>query len=344
VSKAVPVRGAALYVVKRVGWMVIVVFCVTIITFLLSRVIPANPAAEAAGVGATPAQIAALAHKMGLDRPLTSQYLGYLTGLFHLDLGQSIRTGDSVRSDLGHYLPATFELVVVSFVVYLVLAVSLGMLSARRPGGIVDAVIRLFSVVSSAAPVFWVALILQLVLYAKLGWVPSGGRLNSSDIPPPTVTGFYTVDSLLDGDVPLFLDALQHLALPVTAIVLSMLGLGVRLIRASLINELGEPYVRTARAKGLRPARVLFGHVLKNALNPFVSMAGIQLGYLFAWIILVEAITQWPGIGLYAYQSFQSLDYNPIMGITLVISVLFVVINFLVDLIYPMLDPRVRHA
>jgi peptide/nickel transport system permease protein len=123
-----------------------------------------------------------------------------------------------------------------------------------------------------------------------------------------------------------------------------MLGIGVRLIRASVTTELGELYVRTAEAKGLRPKRVLFRHVLKNALNPFVSMAGIQLGYLFAWIILVETIVQWPGIGLYAYQSFQSLDYNPIMGITLVISVLFVAINFLVDLIYPVLDPRIRHA
>jgi peptide/nickel transport system permease protein len=268
----------------------------------------------------------------------------FLQGLLHLDLGKSISTGDSVTSDLGKYLPATFELVVVSFVVYLVLAVGLGVLAARFRGGLVDAVIRVFSIMSSAAPVFWLALLLQLVFYARLGWLPGGGRLGTADVPPPTITGFYTIDSLLHGDFPLFLEALKYLALPVIAIVLSMLGVGVRLIRASVTTELGEPYVRTAEAKGLRPKRVLFRHVLKNALNPFVSMAGIQLGYLFAWIILVETIVQWPGIGLYAFQSFQSLDYNPIMGITLTISVLFVVINFLVDLIYPVLDPRVRHA
>jgi peptide/nickel transport system permease protein len=324
--------------------MAVVLLCITIITFILSRVIPANPAAQAAGIGATQDQIAALAHKMGLDKPLTTQFFVFLQGLLHLDLGKSISTGDSVTSDLGKYLPATFELVVVSFVVYLVLAVGLGVLAARFRGGLVDAVIRVFSIMSSAAPVFWLALLLQLVFYARLGWLPGGGRLGTADVPPPTITGFYTIDSLLHGDFPLFLEALKYLALPVIAIVLSMLGVGVRLIRASVTTELGEPYVRTAEAKGLRPKRVLFRHVLKNALNPFVSMAGIQLGYLFAWIILVETIVQWPGIGLYAFQSFQSLDYNPIMGITLTISVLFVVINFLVDLIYPVLDPRVRHA
>jgi ABC-type dipeptide/oligopeptide/nickel transport system permease component len=332
------------YVLKRIGWMAVVLFCITVITFTLSRVIPANPAASAAGVGATQEQIAALAHKMGLDKPVIAQYFVFLKGLLHFDLGKSISTGDSVTTDLGTFLPATFELVAVSFIVYLLLAVVLGVLAARYRGGFVDAVIRVMSIVSSAAPVFWVALLLQLVFYARLGWLPSGGRLGTGDVPPPAVTGFYTVDSLLRGDIPLLVDALKHLALPVITIVLSMLGVGVRLIRASVDTELGEPYVRTAEAKGLRPKRVLLRHVLKNALNPFVSMAGIQLGYLFAWIILVETIVQWPGIGLYAYQSFQSLDYNPIMGITLVISVLFVMINFVVDLIYPILDPRIRHV
>jgi peptide/nickel transport system permease protein len=324
--------------------MMVVLLCITTITFILSRVIPADPAAAAAGVGATREQIAALTHKMGFDQPLTTQYVTYLKGLLHLNLGTSVSTGNQVTKDLATYLPATFELVVVSFVVYLVAAVGLGLLAARFRGGVVDGIIRVFSIISSAAPVFWIALLLQLIFYARLGWLPSGGRLGTADLPPPTITGFYTIDSLLHGDIPLFLVALQHLALPVVAIVLSMLGVGVRLIRASVTTEMNEHYVRTAEAKGLRPNRILIRHILKNALNPFVSMAGIQLGYLFAWIILVETIVQWPGIGLYAYQSFQSLDYNPIMGITLVISLLFVIINFLTDLIYPMLDPRVRHA
>ncbi|MGI8721212.1 MAG: ABC transporter permease [Geodermatophilaceae bacterium] len=332
------------YVLKRLGWMVVVLLCITVITFILSRVIPADPAAAAAGVGATQEQVTALSEKMGLDQPLVAQYFSFLGGLLHGDLGVSIITGDSVLSDLGTYLPATFELVVFSFIIYLVLAVGLGMLAARLRGGLVDAVTRVLSMVSSAAPVFWVALMLQLVFYAKLDWLPAGGRLNTDDIPPPKVTGFYTIDALIRGDGPIFLNALEHLLLPSIAIVLSLLGVGVRLVRASVDHELGEAYVRTAEAKGLAPRSILFRHVLKNALNPFVSMAGIQLGYLFAWIILVEPIVRWPGIGLYAFQAFQGIDYNPIMGITLVVSALFVVINFLVDLIYPALDPRVRRS
>lgn len=333
------------YVLRRLLWMILVVWVITVITFLLSHVIPANPAAAAAGVGATPAQIHALAVKMGLQHPLLTQYADYMKGLlFHFDLGTSISTGDPVRSDIATYLPATLELIVGSFVVYLILAVLLGTLAARKPGGVADGVIRVSSILSSAAPVYWIALLLQLVFFAKLNWLPSGGRLGIFDTPPPKTTGFYTIDSLVHGQFSTFLNAVDHLILPVTAIVLSMLGIGVRLIRASVMEELDQAYVRTAEAKGLRANSILVRHVLRNALNPFVSMSGIQLGYLFAWIILVETIVQWPGIGLYAYQSFQSLDYDPIMGITLVVSVIFVMLNFLIDLLYPLLDPRVKTA
>jgi len=333
------------YVLRRLLWMVLVVWVITVITFLLSHVIPADPAAAAAGVGATPAQIHALTVKMGLQHSLLTQYADYLKGLvFHFDLGTSISTGDAVRTDIANYLPATLELVVISFAVYLILALLLGTLAARKPGGVTDGMVRVLAILSSAAPVFWIALLFQLVFFAKLNLLPSGGRLGTFDTPPPKVTGFYTIDALIHGQFPTFLAALDHMIIPVAAIVLSLLGIGVRLIRASVLEELDQAYVRTAEAKGLRARSILVRHVLRNALNPFVSMSGIQLGYLFAWIILVETIVQWPGIGLYAYQSFQSLDYNPIMGITLVVSVIFVVLNFLIDLLYPLLDPRVRTA
>jgi peptide/nickel transport system permease protein len=333
-----------LYLLKRLGWMVVVLFAITIITFTLARVIPANPAASAAGLGASPEQIAAIAARMGLDQPLVDQYFRYLGGVLQLDFGTSIATGSEVRTDLGNYLPATLELVAVSFVVYVVLAIALGALAAVTRHRVVDGTIRVVSIISSAAPVFWVALMLQLVFFAKLDWLPSGGRLDIREAPPETITGFYTIDTLLRGDFPLFLSAVTHLVLPVTAVVLSLLGVGVRLLRSSIGAELNEAYVRTAEAKGMPPARILFRHVLKNALNPFVSMSGVQLGYLFAWIILVETIMQWPGLGLYAFNSFQSVDYNPIMAITLVVTVLFLLINLVVDLIYPLLDPRIRLA
>jgi peptide/nickel transport system permease protein len=330
------------YVLKRLGWMAVVLFSVTVITFGLARVIPANPAASVAGLGATQEQVDAIARQMGLDKPLTTQYFIYLKNILHLDLGTSIRTGASVTADLKTYLPATLELVVISFIVYLVLAVALGTLAAALRGSKIDGLVRLVSVVSSAAPVFWVALLLQMIFFAKLDWLPSGGRLEVVDTPPASITGFYTLDSLLHGDLALFGAAVQHLVLPVSAIVLSLLGVGVRLTRSSVSAELDQHYVRTAEAKGLSMRRIVLRHVLKNALNPFVSTAGIQLGYLFAWMILVETIMQWPGIGLYAFESFQALDYEPIMAITLVISALFVAINFVVDLIYPVLDPRIR--
>jgi ABC-type dipeptide/oligopeptide/nickel transport system permease component len=330
------------YVLKRLGWMVVVLFCITVITFVLARVIPANPAASAAGLGATKEQIAALEAQMGLDQSLVSQYVTYLQGLLQLDFGTSVRTGNSVSGDLGDYLPATIELVVISFAVYLVLAVALGTLAAARRGSGLDWVVRVLSIVSSAAPVFWVALMLQMVFFGQLGWLPSGGRLGITDAPPPTVTGFFTIDSLLAGDLALFGTAALHLVLPVATVVLSLLGVGVRLTRSSVAGELDQHYVRTAEAKGPLPSRIMLRHVLKNALNPVVSMAGIQLGYLFAWTILIETILQWPGLGLYAFESFQSVDYDPIMAITLVISALFVLVNFLVDLVYPALDPRIR--
>jgi peptide/nickel transport system permease protein len=315
---------------------------VTVVTFVLSRVIPADPAAAVAGLGATQEQVAALRTEMGLDRPLPEQYGLYMKGLAQGDFGTSIRTGRSVTEDLAVYLPATFELVAYGFVIYLVLAIALGTLAATARASAVDGIVRVFAIVSSGAPVFWIGMLLQLVFFAHLGWLPGGSRIDVTATPPDQITGFYTLDYLLHGDVAQFGDAARHLVLPVVTVVLSLLGVGVRLTRASVAAELEQNYVRTAHAKGLNPPRIVLKHVLKNALNPVVSMAGVQLGYLFAWIILVETIFQWPGIGSYAFDSFQALDYGPIMSLTLVISAMFVVINLAVDLIYPLLDPRIR--
>jgi peptide/nickel transport system permease protein len=330
------------YIGKRLGWAVAVLLCVTIVTFVLSRVVPADPAASVAGLGATPEQIAAIRAEMGLDKPLPEQYGVYMKGLIHGDLGTSIRTGRSVTSDLGDYLPATFELVAYGFAIYLVLAVGLGTLAATSRSRAVDGTVRVFSIISSGAPVFWIGMLLQLFFFAHLGWLPAGGRIDVAATPPDQITGFYTLDYLLHGDVPQAWEAARHLILPVATVVLSLLGVGVRLTRGSVATELEQGYVRTAHAKGLNTPRIVIRHVLKNALNPVVSMAGVQLGYLFAWIILVETIFQWPGIGSYAFESFQALDYAPIMSLTLVISAMFVLINLAVDLVYPLLDPRIR--
>jgi peptide/nickel transport system permease protein len=330
------------YVLRRLGWAVLILLLITVITFVLSRVVPANPVVMAAGLGASTEQVQEVRRVMGLDQPLPIQYERYMEGLARLDFGKSIRTQRSVGQDLQVFLPATFELMIISFAIYVLIALPMGVLAALRPGGVTDGVIRFSAMLSSAMPVFWIAMILQVVFFARLGWLPSGGRVDVRAVGPPLVTGMFTIDSLLAGDVGTFMAVLKHLILPVSAIVLSLLAVGTRLTRATMLQELDQQYVRTALGKGLRGYQIVFAHVLKNALNPVISMLGIQLGYLLAWIILVETIFQWPGIGLYAYDSFQGLDYAPIMALTLVFSLFFVLVNLVTDLLYPVLDPRIR--
>ena len=329
------------YVLRRLAWTVLILLLITVITFVLSRVVPANPVVMAAGLGASTEQVAEVRRVMGLDDPLPVQYVRYMQGLARFDFGASIRTQRSVGEDLRVFLPATFELVLISFALYMLIAIPLGVIAAVRTGGVIDLLIRVSATLTSAVPVFWLAMILQLVFFARLGWLPSGSEIDARATPPPLVTGFYVIDTLLARDFNLFGQVLKHLVLPVSAIVLSLLAVGVRLTHATMLQELQQQYVRTARGKGLHQTRIIFGHVLRNALNPVISMLGIQLGYLLAWIILVETIFQWPGIGLYAYESFQGLDYSPIMALTLVFSAFFVFVNLITDVLHPILDPRI---
>jgi ABC-type dipeptide/oligopeptide/nickel transport system permease component len=329
------------YVLRRLAWTVLILLLITVITFVLSRVVPANPVVMAAGLGASSEQVAEVRRVMGLDDPLPVQYVRYMQGLARFDFGASIRTQRSVGEDLRVFLPATFELVLISFALYMLIAIPLGVIAAVRTGGVIDLLIRVSATLTSAVPVFWLAMILQLVFFARLGWLPSGSEIDARATPPPLVTGFYVIDTLLARDFNLFGQVLKHLVLPVSAIVLSLLAVGVRLTHATMLQELQQQYVRTARGKGLHQTRIIFGHVLRNALNPVISMLGIQLGYLLAWIILVETIFQWPGIGLYAYESFQGLDYSPIMALTLVFSAFFVFVNLITDVLHPILDPRI---
>jgi peptide/nickel transport system permease protein len=192
--------------------------------------------------------------------------------------------------------------------------------------------------------VFWLAIVLQFVFFYKLGWLPLEGRRSITAEAPPLVTGFYSIDSLLAGRLDLFVDVLRHLLLPVIAVVLSLLAVGTRLVRGIAAHELDEPYVRTARGKGLRSRTILFKHVLRNALSPILTVTGTQFGYMVSWVIIVEAVFNFPGIGLYAFQSLQVFDYAPLMALTLISTLVFIAINLATDLLYPVLDPRVKRA
>lgn len=337
-------RRAATAVAARLGWLLLVVWAAMTVTFVLSRIVPADPARLAAGLQAGPEQVAEVRHVLGLDRPLPEQYGSYMVGLARLDFGRSIQSRQPVAEDLKLYLPSTLELVLAAFVVYVVLGVAAGVVWAVWPKGVHAVAIRLLSIVGVAVPVFWVGLLLQLVFAARLNWLPVAGNLEYQAYDVPLRSGVGTLDALLAGNLAAFGNALEHLVLPVTTLVLGQFALAARLTRASLAHQLEQPYVRTARARGVAEWRVVAVDALRNALNPVVTMLGLQFGWLLGGTILVEVTFSWPGLGLYAFNSFRTFDYDPIMAITLITTIAFVLANELVGLIYPVLDPRMREA
>jgi ABC-type dipeptide/oligopeptide/nickel transport system permease component len=332
------------FVAQRLAWAMVVLLAIATITFGLSHVVPADPAAFLAGQNASEEQIAKIRHQYGLDQSLGKQYVDYLTGLPQGDLGTSIRTRNSVAGDIGQYLPATLELLIAAFAAYLAISLILGVLTAYRAGSFFDGVVRVLAMGGTGMPVFWAAALLQYFFFYKLGWLPLEGRIDPRATPPPHLTGFFTFDALVNGQFGALWAAVQHLVLPAGAIVLSLLAVGTRQVRSAVLDELGQQYVRTARGKGMPELWVLGKHVMRNALNPILTVTGIQFGYMVSWVILVEVAFNWPGIGLYAYQSLQVFDYSPIIAVTLISTVMFVVVNMLSDLAYAALDPRVRHA
>jgi peptide/nickel transport system permease protein len=304
---------------------------------------PSDPARLLAGPGASDEQIQAIRRDLGLDAPLPVQYARYLGDLARGNLGRSIQTGQPVADDLLRRLPATLELALVTMLAYTTLAVPLGVIAAVTRGRWPDLAIRFVSVAGLAVPAFWLGFLLQLVLYRELGWFQQAvGRLAPTLPPPPFVTGFYLVDAALAGDLAALRSAATQLVMPVACLVVSRLGVGVKLTRASLLAVIGSDYVRTARAKGLAERRVLFRHALRNALMPVITAFGIQFGYLLGGTLVVEVVFGWPGIGQYAVGSITTVDVPAIMSVTVVISVFFVLTNYLVDALYLRLDPRLR--
>jgi len=334
----------AMLIARRLAFMVFVLWGITLVTFFLSRVVPGDPARLLAGPQASPSEVAHIARFYGLDDPLIVQYGRYLRNLLHGDLGFSFVTRRNVRTDIATFLPATIELAGYALLFGFVFAVVTGTVAAYRRGTSADAAGRLSAIAGLSLPVFWAALLLQLLFHTELGWLPLGGRLDPSVAPPPHITGLLTVDSLLTGNFATFINAVEHLVLPVAVLAAGVYGLMVRIMRTSVLDSLGEEYVRTAEAKGLSRWRVLRRHVLRNAMLPAVTVLGLEFGLLAAGVFVVESVFQWPGLGNYAFQAIQANDYNATMGATLVIAVMYVVINLIVDIVYLYLDPRIRYA
>jgi peptide/nickel transport system permease protein len=314
-----------------------------VLVFVISHAIPGDPARMMAGQKASREAVENLRRSMGLDRPLHEQYLRYMKGLLHGDLGRSVRSQRPVVEDLKDFFPATLELTLASMTLCLVVGLPLGILSAVRRNRPLDHASRVFSVCGVSMPVFWLGLMLLLLFYRNLQWLPGSGRLDVGLDPPASVTGLYLVDALLEGNRPVFVNALSHIILPAFCLSYVYLAVITRIVRSSMIAVMEQDYVTTARANGISEPVVILKHCLKNSLIPTVTIAGLSVGELLGGAILTETIFGWPGMGKYVVDSVNFLDFPAIMGFTLVVSLSYVLINLAVDVIYAFLNPQIRY-
>lgn len=332
------------FLLERLIWMVVVLIGITIFTFALTHIVPADPARAAAGPEASSEHVENLRKRLGLDRPLHIQYVSYLHDLVKLNFGTSYRSQQLVRDDLVKFFPATLELALFVMVVYVITSVSLGVLAAVHQGRPTDYLIRLLAAAGIGLPAFWFGMLLQLAFYQNLQWFPAAGRLDPAILPPLRITGLYVIDSLVTMDGAALTSALSHLMLPVVAATMARLGVGLKLTRTAVLEVLGQDFVRTARSKGLTRAVVIYRHVLKNAAIPIVTTLGIQFGALLGGTVIVEVVFGWPGIGRYAVGAIDAFDFPAIMSVTVVIAVIFLMVNLLVDMLYVWLDPRIKYT
>ena len=319
-------------------------FAITLITFVLSHIVPGDPARLVAGINAPEEEVIRLRTELGLDKSLPEQYVIYLGDLVRGDLGTSHVTQTAVRDDLRTYFPATFELAAAALFIALALGVPIGVLAALHQGRLADHVGRVIALAGVAIPSFWIAIVLLVILYRDHGWLPGSGQVGDLSVQAtvPRITGMLVFDALVAGRWSVFVDALWHLILPAFCLSLSTLALVIRMTRSSMVEVLGQPYVATARAKGMPERRVIYVHALKNALIPVLTIVGLSFGFLLGGSVLIEKVFAWPGIGLYAVDSIGFLDYNAILGVTLVATISFVFVNLAVDVLYAKLDPRIR--
>ena len=332
------------FILRRLALTLPVLFGLTVLVFAIARLLPGDPVALAAGPNATPAEIAAYAREFGLDRPLLTQYGAYLGGLLRGDFGVSIFTRRPVSEDLIAYLPATLELVFAAMTLAVLIGVPAGLLAAVYRDRWPDYLSRVVALGAISMPRFFLGLLLQLGFAMWLGWLPLGGRFPITEDPPALVTGLLTLDALIARDLGAFWIACQHLAMPALAMSLSPLATIMRMMRASTLEVMNQDYVMTERALGLSERLIVFKYVARNALSSTLTVIGLYFGWLLGGTVLVETIFDWPGLGLYATKAVVTQDFMPVIGVTLVIGSLFVAANLVVDLLYGVINPKVRAA
>jgi peptide/nickel transport system permease protein len=315
---------------------------VSIVVFFMVRAIPGDPAQIMLGQQATQEQVQQIRENMGLDKPIFVQYGLFLKDALRGDLGDSIVTGRPVTTELLTRLPATLELTAFAMLIAILVGIPVGVISAVRQYSLLDKSTSVLALTGISMPIFWLAMILVVIFGVNLELLPFPGRLD-----PTTgitaITGFVLVDSLLTLNFAGFWDGLLHLIMPALALATIPMAVIMRMTRSSMLEVMNEDYVRTARAKGVVPWRVVFKHALRNAMLPTITVIGLQAGLLMGGAIITETIFSWPGIGLYTYNSISARDYASIQGVVLYGALLFVLINLLVDILYAILDPRVRY-
>lgn len=316
---------------------------VIVVTFLLTRVLPGDTAAYFAGPAATPAAIEEIRARLGLDQPLPAQFLHYVGELLRGDFGSSLTTGQPVLADIAARLPASAELVLVALAVAVAVAVPLGIVAALRERSLIDHTCRVVATAGVSLPVFFTGLLLVYVFYYLLGWAPSPlGRLDVFASAPPTVTGFFLIDTLLAGDAEGFRATVAQLMLPAATLAIFALAPIARMTRGAMLSVLESDFIRTARAAGLSPRKVILGYAFRNAMLPVITTLGMVFSFLLGASVLVEKVFAWPGIGSYAVEALIASDYAPVQGFVLVMAVLYLLLNLCIDILYGLVDPRVR--
>jgi dipeptide transport system permease protein len=316
---------------------------VVIVTFLLTRALPGDPAAYFAGPAATTEAIEQVRVKLGLDKPLIVQFGNYVADLARGDLGTSLTTGQPVATDIRNRLPASAELTLLGLLVSMSIAVPLGIFAATSPGSIVDHACRVIATAGVSLPVFFTGLILVYVFYYLLGLAPAPlGRLDTFLSAPPQVTGFYLIDSVIAGNGEVFWGSLKQLILPALTLAIFSLAPIARMTRASMLAVLASDFVRTARASGLSPTTVIVTYAFRNAMIPVITTLGMVFSFLLGANVLVEKVFAWPGIGSYAVEALVASDFAPLQGFVLTMAIMYVVLNLLIDILYGVIDPRVR--
>lgn len=337
-------RALIYYVFVRLLLAPLMLWTIATIVFLLLRATPGDPIDAIIGNRAPESVKAEYREQLGLNKPLLFQYLTYLLNLLRLDLGTSItKQGQDIWEMILQYFPATVEVAVGSMVVALIVGIGVGVISASRPGTVLDLGGRLFGIITYALPIFWAGMVMQLIFAVQLGWFPTAGRFPASATPPADLTGLYTIDSLLSGNLEQFFTALHYLTLPCLTLGILLSGIFERIVRVNLKQTLKADYVEAARARGIAEGSILFNHALKNALIPVITVMGLTFASLLGGAVLTEVTFSWPGLANQLYAAINDRDYPTVQGIMVFFGGIVVFASIAIDIINALIDPRIRY-